>query len=654
MHAVMSRLEWLLLFLVFVVYVVLGGVVLMHLEGQNELAQRAQDEQNARQLQDLVQRTLVNGSAERLQTLHKVAEYCGKALLPQNTSLDEEKSLKWDFYNSFFVAVTIVSTIGYGNMAPTTFGTRMFCIGYALVGIPLNGILLAGLGEYFSRTFLRAHHRYKEEPRGRCQLLLKVVQYLAAGIALFILLPAVLFALAESWSYEEAVYYAFITLSTIGFGDYVAGFMTNQEDWRHKEGLLGAYRAFIVLWIMFGLGYLAMILSFITRAMRSSRLRRLEQRLARRIKSARLWNTGEIGYLRRVLNELYLLKFKVHGRPAVSRSACSRQNKKAAYLKCSNSSGSPSRTISCASESSYLVSRQASSRRTDLSHLATHLSYLLQPVYRERRSLAAVPAQRGRSCSLTLEGLQPQRPPPRSLSESCLDLIDRDATFAATPRKVDASELLATVAAAAAAVEEQEAGAHHGLPDEDILADERPPSASSRRPSLLSRLSGGSRKSSTPPSRRGSLVPSRRGSMLPTSGMTSAAPSRRGSLINGDARRTRGRSSLRRVLAERNMSANSQQSSPIQERRPSISGFDAATRRMSEGFVLRSPSEEPFSELDGTTVGDLLRALHALHSRRGSLRPSLTFEDEVNGGVTTRPDDNDDDWDGKSVQISRL
>jgi hypothetical protein len=35
----------------------------------------------------------------------------------------------------------------------------MFCIGYALVGIPLNGILLAGLGEYFSRTFLRCAKR---------------------------------------------------------------------------------------------------------------------------------------------------------------------------------------------------------------------------------------------------------------------------------------------------------------------------------------------------------------------------------------------------------------------------------------------------------------------------------------------------------------
>jgi hypothetical protein len=61
-------------------------------------------------------------------------------------------------------------------------------------------------------------------------------------------------------------------------------------------------------------------------------------------------------------------------------------------------------------------------------------------------------------------------------------------------------------------------------------------------------------------------------------------------------------------------------------------------------------------QLDGTTVGDLLRALHTLHSRRGSLRgvtpptATLTYENETG----TRPEDDDDDWDGKSVQISRL
>lgn len=42
--------------------------------------------------------------------------------------------------------------IGYGNIAPTqTFG-RYFMIVYALVGIPVNGILYAYLGDYFGET----------------------------------------------------------------------------------------------------------------------------------------------------------------------------------------------------------------------------------------------------------------------------------------------------------------------------------------------------------------------------------------------------------------------------------------------------------------------------------------------------------------------
>lgn len=41
------------------------------------------------------------------------------------------------------------SITGYGNIAPTeTFG-RYFMIAYALIGMPVNGILYAYLGEYF-------------------------------------------------------------------------------------------------------------------------------------------------------------------------------------------------------------------------------------------------------------------------------------------------------------------------------------------------------------------------------------------------------------------------------------------------------------------------------------------------------------------------
>ena len=43
------------------------------------------------------------------------------------------------------------------------------------------------------------------------------------GFCLIILLPAYAFTRFESWDLLEALYYATITLTTVGFGDYVAG-----------------------------------------------------------------------------------------------------------------------------------------------------------------------------------------------------------------------------------------------------------------------------------------------------------------------------------------------------------------------------------------------------------------------------------------------
>jgi len=39
----------------------------------------------------------------------------------------------------------------------------------------------------------------------------------------FIAIPAWIFVVVEKWTYHEAFYYSFISLTTIGFGDYVAG-----------------------------------------------------------------------------------------------------------------------------------------------------------------------------------------------------------------------------------------------------------------------------------------------------------------------------------------------------------------------------------------------------------------------------------------------
>lgn len=44
---------------------------------------------------------------------------------------------------------------GYGNAALRTDAGRLFCIFYALVGIPLFGILLAGVGDRLGTTLRR-------------------------------------------------------------------------------------------------------------------------------------------------------------------------------------------------------------------------------------------------------------------------------------------------------------------------------------------------------------------------------------------------------------------------------------------------------------------------------------------------------------------
>lgn len=52
---------------------------------------------------------------------------------------------------------------------------------------------------------------------------LAIALFLLMGSVLFLIFPPVIFSYVEGWSYGEGFYYAFITLSTIGFGDYVVG-----------------------------------------------------------------------------------------------------------------------------------------------------------------------------------------------------------------------------------------------------------------------------------------------------------------------------------------------------------------------------------------------------------------------------------------------
>ena len=50
-----------------------------------------------------------------------------------------------------------------------------------------------------------------------------MILYLIPGLVIFFIMPSFVFMYFESWTYIESLYYAFVTLGTIGFGDFVAG-----------------------------------------------------------------------------------------------------------------------------------------------------------------------------------------------------------------------------------------------------------------------------------------------------------------------------------------------------------------------------------------------------------------------------------------------
>lgn len=73
-----------------------------------------------------------------------------------------------------------------------------------------------------------------------------LVSYLC-GAALFFIVPMVVFQQHEGWTYSQAIYYCFITLSTIGFGDFVAGNGSSSEP--EKGHVLGCVESITLLFL---------------------------------------------------------------------------------------------------------------------------------------------------------------------------------------------------------------------------------------------------------------------------------------------------------------------------------------------------------------------------------------------------------------------
>ncbi|XP_055533778.1 uncharacterized protein LOC129723527 [Wyeomyia smithii] len=198
----------------------------------------------------------------------------------------------WNFVNGVIYSLTVVSTIGYGHISPSTTTGRALTIIYAIIGIPIFLIVLADFGKLFTRGIkflwvyvrrlyytgsfrkVRKTAQVKEVMKG-LNVVYDMVRRpsgenelqpaadpksgdqpqpstsneipptcdspttpvpetfeiddefnLPISVAIFILVAYMLFGATiyftwENWSFFEAFYFVFISISTIGFGDFV-------------------------------------------------------------------------------------------------------------------------------------------------------------------------------------------------------------------------------------------------------------------------------------------------------------------------------------------------------------------------------------------------------------------------------------------------
>ncbi|XP_066964392.1 potassium channel subfamily K member 13-like [Macrobrachium rosenbergii] len=256
--------RFLLLALVLLIYMILGALVFQAFEEEKELRERNDFNRDfvatLKKVKDDIEANNV--------TLTKVEDllYIWGNMTDKGFVSGRKK---WDFAGSFHFVYTVVSTIGYGAAAPTTRGGRMFCIFYGLIGCS-SGILFFNL--FLERIItllpiMRARHERKQRKKAEANAMAKnqlnarrgsqdsmedsnldswkpsvywVMFYLSLASIVVAFLGSVMYMKVEQWSYDDSLYFSFVSFATIGFGDFVSA---QQPDEFYGSGLY-AYRFF--------------------------------------------------------------------------------------------------------------------------------------------------------------------------------------------------------------------------------------------------------------------------------------------------------------------------------------------------------------------------------------------------------------------------
>uniref|UniRef100_UPI0037E7D514 potassium channel subfamily K member 9 n=1 Tax=Semicossyphus pulcher TaxID=241346 RepID=UPI0037E7D514 len=225
-------------------YLLVGAAVFDALESDFEMREKEQLEAEEKRLQGKY--NISEDDYRKLETIIMEAE-------------PHRAGVQWKFAGSFYFAITVITTIGYGHAAPGTDAGKAFCMFYAVLGIPLTLVMFQSLGERMN-TFVKYLLKRIKKCCGMSITDVSMENMVTVGFFSCVgtlCIGAAAFSHYEDWSFFQSYYYCFITLTTIGFGDFVA---LQKNRALQKKPL---YVAFSFMYILVGLTVIGAFLNLV-------------------------------------------------------------------------------------------------------------------------------------------------------------------------------------------------------------------------------------------------------------------------------------------------------------------------------------------------------------------------------------------------------
>uniref|UniRef100_A0A915B8H1 Potassium channel domain-containing protein n=1 Tax=Parascaris univalens TaxID=6257 RepID=A0A915B8H1_PARUN len=180
-----------------------------------------------------------------------------------NDSDERVQWIQWSITDSILFCFTVITTIGYGNVAPQTTEGRLFVILYGLVGIPFTMLAIANLGKFLAEMLKSWTRLLMRTCKSRCisrkgtkdkQVLVEIgnkntanttegkehdevslaasttkeietwseALFLFIAFFVYIVVGSLIIATYEpEMDFFGAIYFNFVSLTTVGLGDLV-------------------------------------------------------------------------------------------------------------------------------------------------------------------------------------------------------------------------------------------------------------------------------------------------------------------------------------------------------------------------------------------------------------------------------------------------